>query len=222
MIQVATEAAIGFRSHSGWAELSILAGPTNSPAVVDRWRIELADTAIAGSTQPYHAAEELDLKEAEELISKCAASSTQLAGDALRHAIGEAQTRGYRIAGCGVLLASGKPLPELPSILASHALIHSAEGELFRKVIVQACADVGLPTTEVKEKELYARVQNEFGLAQKDVQYHLVRMGRLIGPPWRQDEKLATLAAWLALAATPRTERADRGHKDKRLGAHVR
>jgi len=26
-------------------------------------------------------------------------------------------------------------------------------------------------------------------------------MGRALGPPWRQDEKLATLAAWLALAA---------------------
>jgi hypothetical protein len=25
-------------------------------------------------------------------------------------------------------------------------------------------------------------------------------MGRSLGPPWRQDEKLATLAAWLVLA----------------------
>jgi hypothetical protein len=26
-------------------------------------------------------------------------------------------------------------------------------------------------------------------------------MGKLMGPPWRQDEKLAALAAWLTLAA---------------------
>ena len=46
-----------------------------------------------------------------------------------------------------------------------------------------------------------ARCTVELGLSADELTRRLAEFGRTLGPPWRQDEKLATLAAWLALAA---------------------
>jgi len=91
-------------------------------------------------------------------------------------------------------------------ILASHALIHAAEGEFFRSAVLQACSDNRLPVAGVKEKELLIRCWDELDIPRKDLEDHLAHMGRSIGSPWRQDEKFATLAAWLALAAALRPD----------------
>jgi len=207
VLQSATmKAAVGFRLHSGWTALSILAAPLNFPVVVDRWRVDLADPAIDSSKQPYHAAERLRPEEAQEMIARCAASTTLLANEGVKRAIEESRRRGYTVVGCGVLLASGKPLPALPLILASHALIHAAEGEFFRSAVLQACSDNRLPVAGVKEKELLIRCWDELDIPRKDLEDHLAHMGRSIGSPWRQDEKFATLAAWLALAAALRPD----------------
>ena len=53
-------AALGFRAHSGWAALVVVAGDPRAPEVVLRERIEMADPELPGSKQPYHAAEELE------------------------------------------------------------------------------------------------------------------------------------------------------------------
>jgi hypothetical protein len=63
----AARAALGFRAHSGWAGVVVVAGP-RSPTVIDRRRIELIGPGIP--KQPYHAAEKLDLKEAEKLVGR--------------------------------------------------------------------------------------------------------------------------------------------------------
>jgi hypothetical protein len=41
-----------------------------------------------------------------------------------------------------------------------------------------------------------------FRLDAADLQQQITELGRSLGPPWRQDEKLASLAAWIALAAS--------------------
>src|SRR5205807_2629305 len=50
-------------------------------------------------------------------------------------------------------------------------------------------------------RNLLARCRVQRGVAAGDLERHLAELGRTLGPPWRQDEKLATLAAWLALAS---------------------
>lgn len=194
-------AALGFRAHSGWAVLVILAGLRESPIVVERRRIEIADPKVVGSKQPYHAAQGLNLKEAEALVSACADASVRLATEAVEAAIRDAKQKGYEIlTGC-ILTGSGKSIPALEKILASHPLLHTAEGELFRNVIARACLNHNLPVIAVKEKELMSRSQNDIGISGELIQQHLQRMGKAIGAPWRQDEKYASLAAWIARSA---------------------
>src|SRR5215468_8861694 len=79
-----TRAALGLRAHSGWAALVVVAGPLRSPVVIGRQRIELVDPAIPEAKQPYHAAAQLDLGEAEKLVKRCADEAESLACQALR------------------------------------------------------------------------------------------------------------------------------------------
>jgi len=169
-----------------------------SPIVVERRRIEIADPKIAGSKQPYHAAKGLSLKGAEALVSACAEASTQLAAGAVLEVIADARRKGYEISSSCILTGSGRSLPALEKILTSHPLLHTAEGELFRNAIARACLNHGLPVVAVKEKELIARAAKDIGISRELIDQHLQRMGKAIGPPWRQDEKNASLAAWTA------------------------
>lgn len=196
-----THATLGLRAHSGWAALVALGGPAQSPMVIHRLRIDLADRRRAESKQPYHAAAEMDFKDAEQFVHGAVAEARRLAQQRFCEVIETLREKRYEVTGCGVLLASGRPLPALPAILASHALIHTAEGEHFREALAHAAAECSLPVTKVRERELFERGSGEFGIPVEELQRRLGEMGRAIGPPWRQDEKLASLAAWLALAA---------------------
>jgi hypothetical protein len=192
--------AIGFRPHSGWAALVAVAGTPLSPAVLDRRRVEMADPRIRGAAQPYHAAEGLTLERARELLERCSKTARRLACVAVSAAVKELRAQGAEVAGCGLLLGSGRPLTSLEKTLASHALIHTADGEHFRDALAYASESCGLTLLRVKERDLPALAAQQFGRPADELQRLVGGLGRSIGPPWRQDEKLAALIAWLALA----------------------
>ncbi len=91
-------------------------------------------------------------------------------------------------------------LPGLAGILASHALIHAAEGEFYRAALRRACECCSLPETGIRERELMAEAARALGRSAGDLQSAAGRFAKVLGPPWRQDEKLSMLAAWLVLA----------------------
>jgi hypothetical protein len=86
-------------------------------------------------------------------------------------------------------------------VLASHALIHAAEGEMFREALRHAGKRAGVSVLEVKEKELVLVAIEVLGIAEAKVKHRLGALGRAAGPPWAEDQKLAVLAAWIALAS---------------------
>lgn len=189
---MSSPAAIGFRAHSGWAAAVALAGPADSPVVVARRRIEMRERGAAGPSQPYHAAVGLDIREAERLVRECAARAAELAVAALRGLVEDLGRLGHPVVGCGLLLGSGRPLPTIEKILSSHPLLHTAEGELFRNALRAASLECGLPVSEVKER-----------LLAEDLKRQAAGLGKAIGPPWRQDEKLAAAVAWMVIARRP-------------------
>jgi hypothetical protein len=194
-------AAFGLRVHSGWAALVAVAGPLAAPAVLARRRIELVDEAVPGGNQPFHAARLLPLEAARELLGRCLDGATRMARDGLAAAAGELRRQGREVIACGVVQSSARPLPALGAVLASHALVHTAEGELFRDALAAAAGGQGVPVLRIRERELLDRCTARLGLAAGDVERRLAALGSTLGPPWRQDEKLATVAAWLALAS---------------------
>ena len=213
---VPADAALGLRVHSGWAALVAVAGPLASPAVLARRRIELVDRGSPGGKQPFHAARGLPLDAAQQLVGRALDGATRMARGALAAAAGELRRQGAGRIACGILQSSARPLPPLAAVLASHALVHTAEGELFRDALAKAAAGQGvaaLRTLRIKERELLDRCTACLGIAPGDLERHLAELGRALGPPWRQDEKLATLAAWLSLASLPSPGQADQADR---------
>ena len=198
-------AALGFRAHSGWSAVVALGGSLRSPSVIHRARIEIKDAAIAGSTQPYHHAAEVGLERAGKFLEQCTAASRKFAGLALDEILDGLRKRGYDAVRCGILMGSGRKLPELTGILASHALIHTAEGEFFRAVVAHACEQQRLTVYGVPEKELWARAPNVLKVTEDALRRHIADIGKRIGPPWTQDQKHSALVAWMALATASET-----------------
>ena len=149
-------ACLGFRVHSGWGALVAVSYHSGAWQVLDRRRISVVDRKIAGHAQPYHFAREQPLPQAEKHLIRCAVASLRLAQSALSELVGQL-SRDYRVTGAAMLLASGRPLPDLDRILASHPLIHTAEGEFFRQAFSEATEALGIPVTRIRERDLAER-----------------------------------------------------------------
>ena len=168
--------------------------------VIDRRRVTITTPGTPGANQPYHFAKNLELPEAEEFLGNCFAASKRLALAAVRDVVSELRGRQYRVVGSAVILASGRPLPPLSKILASHALIHAAEGEFFREVFAKACEGLDLSVTGFPERNLGECFRTTFGKAATRMEQQISTLGRSLGPPWTRDQKTAALAALIVLA----------------------
>ena len=192
--------ALGFRAHSGWAAMVALRDPVNAPLVVQRRRLELLDRGTACPAQPYHAAEKMALNEAETFLEECAAVAGALAIKAVRSAVDELLEKGYSVAGSCVLLGSGRPASSLGTTLASHTMIHTAEGDFYRGALKKACECCGLAISPIKEKQVWEQAVNCLRISREDLEHRVSELGKSIGPPWTQDEKLSAVAGWIVLA----------------------
>ncbi len=198
-------AVIGIRAHSGWGAAIAVGRRLNGPEILDRRRISVVDGHARGAKQPYHFARELPLRDAETHLANCAKTARELAGRELKSIVDTVSGRGYRVVGCAILASSGRALPGLEAILASHPLIHTAEGEFFRNVFANACADMGIPVTRIRERQLVESAVSALAVPAAKIAKRLTDIGREIGPPWTQDQKNAALAGWLMLSGGPRS-----------------
>jgi hypothetical protein len=194
--------SVGIRTHSahgldegGWATYVVLGGRISEPSILFRGRMQLCDSGIEGSEQPFHHAALVDSESGDAFIKQCRKSSQELAGRALEKII---STHGA-LKGCCVLTGPERPLPPLRTILASHALQHAAEREFYREAVRDAAVGKGIATEMVSEKDLPTLAERLPG-TEASRRETLSAYGKLVGSPWRQDEKLAATAAWFGLA----------------------
>lgn len=196
------KAALGLRVHSGWAAAVVVGGTLESPTILGRRRLIFADEEkLPGAKQPYHAAEDHALEDATRMMARYVADADRRALNDLRETRDAAAVAGHRVGGCGLLLASGRPLPGLAQTLASHALIHTADGEHFRDALRSAASGLSLKVTEVRERDVEALVAERAGVSVDELKSRIAGLGKALGPPWTQDQKLAALAGLLALYA---------------------
>jgi hypothetical protein len=192
-------AAIGFRAHSGWASLVAIALHGGAPMILSRRRVHLVETFTYTFRQPYHTGEKMPLAEARAFISQVETDARRLAFRAIRDVQKSLLANGFRLTHSALTLASGRPLPPLPRILSSHALIHTADGELFRRALLHAAARCKLPQFTARERDLPAAAAQTLRVKPNILTRRIADLGRTLGPPWTQDEKLATTVAWLSL-----------------------
>ena len=194
------QAAVGFRVHSGWAAVVVVWLEKGAPVVLDRKRAHLVKTFSYTFRQPYHTAEQMPLAEARKFVAQVQTEARELAYRAVHEMQSSLENLKVKLTRGGLLLASGRPLPDLEKILESHALIHTADGELFREAIIRGCARCGLKMESIKERALLEDAGTALHLKTMELMRRVTELGKPLGSPWSQDEKFAALAAWLALA----------------------
>ena len=196
----ANSATLGFRAHSGWAAAVALVGSPRSPEVIDRRRISLIEPGSPGGGQPYHVARTMNLPKAEEFIKDVIVAIDRRALVAVRDFAQAISGINQQVTCCGIVLASGRALPSLEATLRSHAMVHTAEGELYRAAIDNAAKDLNLRCIRVPERDLHKLTAKQLRIPEPKLKLRITEMGRALGSPWSADEKCATLIAWLALA----------------------
>jgi hypothetical protein len=195
-------AAIGVSVHSGWGAVVTVTGQAGAEEVLDRRRLVIIDSKVTGAAQPYHYVQAKEIHAAEAHLYRCAAESRRLAVEALTRVASELRDRGFVLVASALLLSSGRPLPALTDILASHPLIHTAEGEFFRQSFSSAFEHLKIPLTRIRARDLDDYALKAFGKAATEVHNRIDGMGRTLGAPWTKDEKTAALAAAIVLAGT--------------------
>jgi hypothetical protein len=173
----------------------LLAGPVESPQLIDRRIVQLCDPTVPQSKQPYHAkmgtlqTDDAKVERLRKVIVKAAQESvSQLMKDFQR------DNRQIRRAN----LVVGSDID--PARIANpHIRAHALEGRLFRTVLEDALGSCGLSCSVLVERQIYERAVVALNRPEKDLKQSLAQLGQSLDGPWRADDKLASLAAWLAL-----------------------
>lgn len=92
----------------------------------------------------------------------------------------------------GLRLPHSLSAPEHPPVI---------EGLAVRDALRSAFGAGGVPVTEMDEKSLPDVASQLFGVSAAALDARLKDLGANAGKPWRKEQKLACLAAWVALTA---------------------
>jgi hypothetical protein len=164
--------AIGICVHTGWGACLVVGGSLEKPEIVANEVIE-----ILGDSERFcfHKAADMNRAAAEQWIARMKEKAIANA----RRALSPLLTQ--KLSVCAIVAKAGAA-GDLGEVLASHARIHAAEGFFYRDILRDACA---IPMRIVSPSSLDPS-----------------RVGKLAPPPWGRDQKLAALAAWLAMGET--------------------
>ena len=170
------------------------------PLLLARERLELADGKLPGAIQPYHAIETLPLAAAGARLAVFRESAAALAVSGVGALVETARAGGIEPIAAGILDSAGRDPGGLEAILASHALIHTADGNHFREALAGACAALRLPLARIRQRDLSAEAVRALRRTSPELAASVARLGRAAGAPWGADQKNAALLAWLLFA----------------------
>jgi hypothetical protein len=178
----------------------VVAGGFARPDVLLRRRVELGDPKGRVRSNVYHAARTLDSAAAADLVETVERIAAEQAAAALEQTLHEAGEEGAVVRSCAVVVGAHAGQPRLETILASHALVHAAEGRLYQDALLQSGESHGLDTIAIPKRSIWEEGEAALGVARGELRHWIDQLRRKIGPPWAEDQKLAALAAWIALA----------------------
>jgi hypothetical protein len=188
-------AALGFRVKSGWAAAVLLTGSARSPQLCDVRRIDLSDARLPETQQPYHAAMgklETDTTKINRRVRIVRGIAQQLIATLLAGY----RRKGYAISHAALVVGSQI---DPDSIVNDHIRAHAFEGRLFRSVLEEALQTCGIRAEILVERNVYAQGATKLKESNDHLRGVIQDFGRGAQGPWRAEQKLAALAAWLAL-----------------------
>jgi hypothetical protein len=176
-----------------------MSGPSSSPTVLHARRIELSDPAVPESRQPFHAVDETQgefepdedrIKERLQVVRRAATQSLQSFWTYCRR-------NGWTPERAGIVTGS---LVDPATIRQPHIRAHALEGRLFRTVVEDAVRAQGLSCFVLGEKAAFEAASRVIHSGEEALKRTVANLGRRVEGPWRAEEKLAALAAWMAVS----------------------
>ena len=193
----AEDVALGFRVKTGRAVAVVLVGPVKEPKVVARRDLVLHDEGVPDSFQPYHAGLDLAPRQAEVTVRRLSEIVRKASLAAVEGLIDELTRAGLEPRAAGIVVRS---LVDPITIKNPHMHAHAAEGRLFFESVAAGLERRDMTHAVHAEKDLHENAAKALRTTQGALDRAVVAMGKVFGKPWRQEEKKAALAAWVALA----------------------
>ena len=188
-------ATLGFRVKSGWASLVLLTGPVGSPALRDNRIVDLSDPQVPETRQPYHATFgqlETDAKKTNRHTNIVHRVTKQ----SITNLLSDYRRKSYSITHASLVIGSQLD----PAAIANpHIRAHALEGQLFRSALEQALNAHGVGTFILQERDAYAKAGAQLKRSYDDLRRTIQNFARSTDGPWRAEQKLAAVGAWLAL-----------------------
>ena len=192
-------AVLGVADHSGWAVCVTVAASRGLPVVVDRRRVELIEPGVP--SQPYHhETVGIPLPDAEKLVVRVRDSvmRTTLAG--LSQLRDELQPS-YTIV---AMTLRNPPLAYVPVTVAeahkSYPVMCRADAMMYHDALCTAARRLSIALELHDRGEEVVRAADRFGVSVEELEHFLHTTGQRLGPPWRQEHRLAAAAAIGVLA----------------------
>jgi len=189
-------AAIGYRVRTGTATAVLLGGPMSSPHVLARLQVPLCDADDPDARQPYHVVTEQDETRGMKLVRQTMKAATDLATRATQQLMRKAEEERLRVRAAGLVVGSDVNPASLRSL---HVRAHALEGRLYREAVEAALSVCGLTCNVLVEREAVVQAAARIRTDQTQLKATLNAMGKVAGRPWGAQEKMAAIAAWVAL-----------------------
>jgi hypothetical protein len=196
--------ALGLRAQRGGAVAVAIALDGGEPRLVLSSFLATAAEGDRLSFEPYHVAYEMaaGAREASPEIAAAVAEGRRRQEVLAVQGLKDIVDRLERPAVAALLVnRAGWVTDLLQHVLCDPAHPPFAEGMAVRDALRFAAAGAGLDLVELDEKSLPESAAIKLGLSAGELDAGLKALGSL-QKPWRKEQKLAGLAAWVAAAAT--------------------
>jgi hypothetical protein len=125
----------------------------------------------------------------------------QVVRDAATRSIGQlmadCRANGWNLRRAGIVVGS---LIDPSVIHSPHIRAHAAEGQLFRTTVEDALRALDVRSSLLAQKTVFETASDVIHSGVPILKRTLANIGRGVAGPWRMDEKVAALAAWVAVS----------------------
>src|SRR3989442_5356513 len=148
---VMAKVALGFRVKSGWAAAAVVSGPASSPTVLHTRHVDLCDSAVPESRQPFHAVDEAqgELELDPDRIKKRLDVVRHVTAQSLGKLLSDCRTNEWVPNRAGIVAGS---LVDPSSIRSPHIRAHAMEGHLFRPSLKTGCGRMACPASSSQRR----------------------------------------------------------------------
>ncbi|MCU1350419.1 MAG: hypothetical protein JWO56_3449 [Acidobacteria bacterium] len=199
---------LGFRALKGGSVVVGVAMDQRDPRVVLSSFLATAAGSDRLSLEPYHVAAAMERgpdggpsAEAATAVAEGRKRQNELATAGLEEIVRQLRKEGSELVVAALLVNRAGWISDLLDYslaFADHPPV--AEGLAVRDALRFAFGRLGVEVAEMDEKSLHALASKELGLDSSEIDARLKTLGATAGRPWRKEQKLACLAAWVALA----------------------